>query len=296
MKIRTMSIVCGTNECNSHCPFCVSRTTPNMGIGIHKGCLSSSINWRNFQKACRLAQIGGATTILLTGKGEPTLYPRDISGYLKAIENYQFPFIELQTNGIAIGNEELTYGGGYEYLRDWYNLGLNTICLSAVHYDQKLNQKIYGKNYPDLAKTVEILHDVGFTVRLSIMMLRGYIDDQWKVQELIGFCKGKNIEQLTVRPIARPNNNQNTVTEWIDRHTIDLSRMQIIQRHFADHPHCKQILKLAHGATVYDFNGQNICLTNCLTTNETDEDIRQIIFYPSGRISYDWKYQGAILL
>jgi hypothetical protein len=55
-------------------------------------------------------------------------------------------------------------------------------------------------------------------------------------------------------------------------------------------------LELSHGGVVYDVYGQNVCYTNALTTNKSSEDIRQIIFFPDGTISHDWKYTGAVLL
>ena len=70
-----MSIVVGTNACNATCPFCVSKTTI-------KTQLNTKINYRNLEVACKLAEKAGTTTILLTGKGEPTLYPQLITDYL----------------------------------------------------------------------------------------------------------------------------------------------------------------------------------------------------------------------
>ena len=87
MKIQTLSVVVGNRSCNATCPFCISACTP-------KADLPTNPNWRNFKKACRLAQIGGATTVLLTGKGEPTLHPQLINDYLGHLEEFQFPFIE----------------------------------------------------------------------------------------------------------------------------------------------------------------------------------------------------------
>ena len=56
------------------------------------------------------------------------------------------------------------------------------------------------------------------------------------------------------------------------------------------------LLELPHGAFVYDLKGQNVCLTNCLTSTVNPNDIRQLIFFPDGRIAYDWKYRAARLL
>jgi len=83
------------------------------------------INLRNLKIACMLAEKSGATTCLITGKGEPTLYPDLITEYIEAV-NDTFPFIELQTNGINLKKIK------EETLRRWYGLGLTTVCLSAV--------------------------------------------------------------------------------------------------------------------------------------------------------------------
>jgi len=293
MKIQTLSVVCGTRACNANCPFCVSQMTPSVD-------LKPEVNWRNFKRACRLAQIGGATTVLLTGKGEPTLYPKLILDYLTALNPWQFPFIELQTNGIRFGlfEEKCDYtedGQTYvQWLRDWYNAGLTTICLSAVHYDWKKNKEIYGKEYQPLSGIVNLLHHIGYTVRFSIMMMKDYIDNPDEVEKVIKFCKGQKIKQLTIRPITTPENVDNPISKWTEEHALESEELTDIQEWLIDL--ATPVLTLSHGATVYDYEGQNVCLANCLTTNKTDDDIRQIIYYPDGTVSYDWKYKGAVLL
>ena len=295
MKIQTMSVVVGTTARNAKCPFCVSKTTPDAN-------LPTDVNWRNFEKACRLAQIGGATTMLLTGKGEPTLYPDLITEYIKVAKDY-FPFIELQTNGMLIKelrkdnvlchDENFTTPVKKSYLRQWYALGLTTVSLSAVETGYA-NKKIYGDGYPMIANTAQILREQGFTVRLSIMMLKKYICKPKDIDRLVAFCKKYDIKQLTVRPINHPDFDKSKQAKWIDEHTLSYEEQSDIQ--YQIKAKGNQVLKLAHGATVYDYEGQNLCLSNCLTTNEDSDSMRQIIFYPDGTIGYDWKYEGAVLL
>lgn len=283
MKIQTMSIVCGTAACNAHCPFCVSKMTPDAK-------LSKDVNWHNFEIACRLAEKSGATTCLITGKGEPTLYPDLIASYVHRAHT-TFPIIELQTNAIMIGRNMADFDG---QLRDWYEMGLTTICISAVHYRVERNREIYSDAYPNLSGVIEKLHNFGYSIRLSVMMLGGYIDSFSEVCCLVDYCDNCDIDQLTIRPIARPENVDNDVAEWTRRHTLKDYQLESIKSNL--NANATPVLHLAHGATVYDFNGQNICLTDCLTTNETDDNMRQIIFFPDGRIGYDWKYKGARLI
>ena len=245
-------------------------------------------NWRNFKRACWLAERAGATTILLTGKGEPTLYPHLISDYLVQIqENGKFPFIELQTNGITLCNLK-------ENLKTWYDLGLTTVSLSAVSTSVNVNREIYGENYPPIEESVALLHKIGFTVRLSIIMAKNYIYLPNQIEEVVDFCKVNRIKQLTLRPVSAPEKVSGEVYEWVSKHDLSYDEIRAINDYVnaVGHP----VLHLTHGAIVYDFNGQNLCLANCLTTNDTDENMRQIIFWPDGSLSHSWQYPGAILL
>jgi len=283
MKISTMSIVCGTTACNARCPFCVSKTTPEAN-------LTTDFNWRNLNIACRLAEKAGATTCLITGKGEPTLYPKLIEEYIRYVNKY-FPFIELQTNGIALPSIS------HDTLELWYDMGLTTVSLSAVHYDQFTNEEIYGANYTPLEDNIKRLHDIGFSVRLSMMILKGYgLDYPQGISSLISFAKRNKVEQLTVRQIDQgcTRNENQEIFDWIDEHMISHEEWIKIQSMIDRRGNA--VLRLPWGAVVYDVDGQNICLNNCLTTNEDDENIRQIIFFPSGQISYDWKYKGSRLI
>ena len=62
MKISTFTIVAGSAACNAKCPYCVSKMT-----GKELGMKEPEVNWRNFDKACRLAQVNQVSTVLFTG-------------------------------------------------------------------------------------------------------------------------------------------------------------------------------------------------------------------------------------
>lgn len=305
MRIQTMSIVVGTTACNSECPFCISKQTIKAEELIVE---PDKINWRNFGIACEFANRSGVTTVLLTGKGEPTLYPHLITEYLKKLESYHIPFKELQTNGILI-EKGLSKTQIYipsiinskivevDTLKEWYDLGLTTICLSIVSHESDKNHLIYQpsqKEYMNVENVIDKIHNAGFMVRLSCMMLKGYIDSTKELKKLIAFCKEKNVKQLTIRPINAPSNVDNEVSHWVNKNTIETKTVIEIQR-FLDSEGVF-ILELAHGGRTYDIDGQNVCYATCMTTNKSTDDIRQIIFFPNGTLSYDWKYHGAVLL
>ena len=290
MKIQTMSIVVGDSSCNARCPFCVSKMTKNPSRTEYS---YSDKYWRNFNVACKCAAMGGVSTILLTGKGEPTLHAGLLFQHLDKLKDQPFPFIELQTNG------QTKFATSKNFWEELYARGLTTVALSVVHYSDKRNKEIYFPHVPNKQMTplddlIEMIHSVGLTVRLTCMMLNGYIDCTSEIENLIAYCKYHKVKQLTIRPITAPENSDNEISQWIHKHTLTDLQIEIFFNYIKIHG--TPVLKLAHGAVVYDYKGQNICLANCLTTNADEEQMRQIILFPDGTLGYDWKYTGAVLL
>lgn len=290
MKFGTMSVVVGGTACNARCDFCISKQTPEQGVRPK----ADPVNWRNFQIACDLALSTGVTNVLLTSKGEPTLWPNLITEYLDSLRKYEFPLIDLQTNGLLL--DQLGESG---YLLDWYRKRLTTVALSIVSEDAEENRQIYTPHkevYPDLGERINLLHDIGFSVRLAVMMTKGRIDEIDRVLDMVRFAKDHGVEQLTVRPIyAEDNSIDPKVGEWTRANTIHPESLKTIAEFFEESG--THILTLQHGAPVYDYNGQNICLTDCLTIHpEETEEARQLIFFPDGHLRYAWQYPGAIIL
>jgi len=294
MKVQTFSIVIGDRKCDAHCPFCVSKMT---GFCELPG--NDLINEANFQKAARLAQIGGTTTVLMTGKGEPTFYMDQITRFLKLLQPFNFPFIELQTNGLKLGRLA-TQGteGTHELatIMQWRKLGLNTIALSVVDVDHDHNAAIYNKDYPDLANTIRFLHKLGFSVRLCVMMLTGMVDSPESVARVVDFCRTNEVEQLTIRPIRRTakRTSNEKVSDFVADNGLEEKSINEIREWVRQRG--TLLFSLMHGAEVFDIDGQNLCVSDCLTVEKTGDDIRTLIFYVDGRLTYDWQYPGAILL
>jgi molybdenum cofactor biosynthesis enzyme MoaA len=291
MKIQTLSIVAGSEACNARCPFCISKMTPTLGVELRE----PEVNWRNFAIACNLAERCGVTTAMFTGKGEPTIFPEQITKYLRAMSGFRFPIIELQTNGILIIEGSENYA---KHLRDWYGFGMTTIAISVVHFLPESNHVIYlphRKDYIDLPQLIRTLHDHGMSVRLACIMACGFIDSRRSLQELIEFAREHKVEQLTIRPVNKPSDSRNAEAyEWTDRHYLRPEQLDDIRSFLQTSGVC--LMTLIHGAQVYDVGGQNVCLTDSLTIDSKSEDLRQLIFFPDGHLRYDWQYSGAILL
>lgn len=311
MEIQTFSIVVGTRACNAHCKFCVSHMT-----GFKNTPSKNSIDMAGLAKACRLAEIGNCTTLLLTGKGEPTLYPDEISAYLQ-FAGSKFPLIELQTNAIHIGRlAQAFYAGklnsistkvdGVPFtestLLQWKSLGLDTIAISTVGINQNDNKETYlwhrKEDYPCLSTTIAYLHRLGFSVRLCVMMRKGAVDSFDKVFDVIEFAKQAGVEQVTCRPIVSTDKSteEEAVNKYVEENGLDPKVVNSIYNQIESDLRSTKLMSLMHGASVYDFDGQNICMSNCLTNEgKNSQEIRTLIYYSTGEIAYDWQYKGAIL-
>ncbi|MBT4376574.1 radical SAM protein [archaeon] len=290
MKIQTFTIVVGTSACNASCPYCISRMTPRQGVGY----TLEPTNWLNFDKACRLAQINNVSTVLLTGKGEPLIYPDQITEFLKKMKRFEFPIIEIQTNGLLFSEDWEKYE---KYLKEWRELGLNTIAFSVVHYERNRNKEIYTPegDYMDLPKIIEKIHEMGFSVRLSCIMLKEYIDSVDEVKKFVEKVKKWKVEQLTIRGVSTPQKSEDEeVYSWTKKREISKGQLMDISDWL--NKHGNKLMTLDHGGIVYDYQGQNVCMSDCLTIKPESEDLRQLIFFPDGHLRYDWQHQGAILL
>lgn len=290
MRIRTFSIVAGSMACNAKCPFCIASMTPRNGLTAKE----PEVNWRNFGKACQLAKDSGCVTAMITSKGEPTLFPDQVSAFLKHMEPFAFPIIEMQTNGLLIAEGKRVTD---EHLKTWYDLGLTTIAISVVHYAPEKNKEIYTpkkKEYMDLPALIKKLKAVGFSVRLTTIMAKGYLDTPAELEKMLAFAKENSVDQLTCTPVTKPDQSENQgIFNWTTEHALSPEEFAAIKAHVQLNG--SLLLELAHGANVYDIAGQNLCLSNCITVDPKNDEMRSIIFFPDGHVRYAWQYPGAIL-
>lgn len=142
-----------------------------------------------------------------------------------------------------------------------------------------------------------MLRDLGFTVRLCVMMLRGegYVSTPGDLERVLGFCREHDVAQLSVRPIRTPARPLDMdAATFVESHGVSGEEVDGMRAWVRAHGDL--VLRLAHGAEVYDVGGQNICLTDCLTPPRAPDEIRTLIFYSDGRLTYDWQHEGAVLL
>src|SRR3990167_2494110 len=110
----------------------------------------------------------------------------------------------MQSNGLLFQHPKFIQEG---WLKRWHEHGLDLISLSVVDVKDEVNHAFYNphqKEYPSLDKTIELLHNAGYKVRLSVTMMKNRVDDPEDIERVVQFAKENKIEQLSVRPVRRP--------------------------------------------------------------------------------------------
>ncbi|MBY0551947.1 MAG: radical SAM protein [Candidatus Obscuribacterales bacterium] len=296
MKFNTFCIVAGNQVCTARCKWCVSSMTPSMGVGFGK---AGDVDPETFRKACRMAMQSRLDTVRITGKGEPTIFPDQITQYLTHLQPYMrdvngFTFVELQTHGRHLADEDRVTR---QQMQNWAELGMTHICISMVSTDPARNAQHYFPhkgNYYDVAALIAKLHKMRYNVRLTCIMQKGDVDCADKLKEFLKWAKEIRADQVTVLPVNKPGDSRNA-----DAYQAALDSLLTPEQLSGIIDFCKKDGKLVRtlpwGGTVYDMNGQNLCLNYCLTHTPNTDDSRQLIFLPPGTIAYDWEYAAAVL-
>ena len=120
--ISTYTIIAGNMRCPNKCPVCISKMTPRYGITYDNDLV---FDFTKFRKATQIAIMRGARNVLITGKGEPTLYPTQIHKILTELPTDKFERIELQTEGSNISRNISN-----NTLSRWRGAGLDLIAIS----------------------------------------------------------------------------------------------------------------------------------------------------------------------
>jgi molybdenum cofactor biosynthesis enzyme MoaA len=292
MKALTYTIIAGNKACPNDCPICISKMTPDYGIGYSM----PEVNWPKFEQATIIALNHRAENVLITGKGEPTLYPGQITQYLIRLYGKPFDRRELQTEGSRLAKSGI-YDG---FLDAWKDLGLSTVAISIYHYDAAKNKQIFQPRhgeYFDLTKLIEKIHNRGMNTRLSCVMLENLIDNPAEVERLIAYAKQNQVFQLTLRRADRPIKPLDAVVaEYVDAHRLaDEQFQQIVDWVQQNGSFC---YSLPHNAGVFEVNSQNVCISTGLSpAKEYAEEVRQLIFFPQGWLTTSWEnVQGGRLL
>lgn len=181
-RFLTCSVLPVRMACNLHCKFCFSKSSVS-SLSHEKA------DWRRFpiETYYRWVRERGATRLVITGGGEPLLRPEDVLHLVEAGKGF-FPEIACFTNGSYL-TPELASGLG--------TAGLNYLCYSRHHHDERRNLELMGGGAPSLDSFFSATRDL--KVRATCVMTAGYVDSIESVWDYIETLKGYGVREFTFK-------------------------------------------------------------------------------------------------
>ncbi len=270
LKAENLTISVPNHGCDKNCPYCVSRMTGYVTNDFPK-------MLRNYPKVIEVARTAEVTSVLFTGKGEPTLAHRELIKLARLFNSWP---LELQTNGIRLAN------GGDRQLKALYKAGFDVI---AVSIDAASQLSAYRGLFSRIGRAGMISR-----ITVNITDLMGGVT----FSGLLAYCRENGISQLTLRRIVTPEEPKDKVTaEWIAEHAdngdylslMDQARLYVTERG-------KLIRTLNHGVQVYDCQGVSFSYSDyCIQERNLGDNIRSLIFLEDGHLYTSWNSRASVL-
>jgi len=264
MKANNVTICVPSHGCTKGCPYCISKMTPTSPE-------KSIFSEERIRLALDFAKTLGATSLLITSRGEPLLNDRDVMSCVKIAKDKFIPS-ELQTNGDIP-----------DYVTTLAKAGLSVYAVSIDSCDQIKRQSNLFEN---VCKSGMILR---WTVALC--------DDTMQIpaDKWIEFARVCSVRQLTFRKLTVPSNPQNMApVKWISDHTkgVDEWMRKVDDMVLTG----KVIRKLSFGPLVYDINGVSVThFPYCIQEGGNDDELRSLIMREDGHVYTDWSSLASVL-
>lgn len=272
--------------CNASCPFCISKLT-----GHNE---NQKFSLEAMQKAFRYASYHGVDTVLITGKGEPTLRSDLVALIIDRAYKAGFPIIELQTNGYELWKNP-------DMLKTFEAHGLTTVAISITDFLPSFNNDCIGlPGGYDYTEVISNVNELGLLCRISVNMIESNTANIGSIRSGARMIKAKGAHQLTLRELGIPNEydysdpKQAKVIDWIQKNSISSQNLRKIIKEVCDES--RKLRTVSYGPSVYDYEGLSTVIASCMTDNTNTEEIRSLILQPNGHLYHSWNYEGSILL
>lgn len=235
-----------TQNCNLHCKICFADSGSCMRE-------DPSLDQIKFQYES-VRNASGICNIQLSG-GEPTLRD-DLPQIVRMGLETGFKFIQVNTNGIRIGEDE-------KYVKELKDAGVSSIFLQFDSTRDSINKKMRGKELLGVkAKAIENCKKYGIGVILVPTLVPGINVDN--IGEIIDFAleyiptvRGVHFQPVSYFgrvPFAPGNEDRITLPEVMDeieRQTGGKVKVQSLKP-----PGCENSLCSFHGSYIYRRNGR----------------------------------------
>lgn len=271
LKAENLAISIPSVGCDKNCPYCISRMTGYLPANPELQ------NW-NLAKVLRVAEMAEVTSILFTGKGEPTLNMQFLGSIMQQCSTW-WP-LELQTNGIHLSKNLIDV----DFLR---SRGLNVLALSMDHSDQ----------FRDYIPLIRHANDIELVVRITVN-ITNRLDKKYTFTRLINYCSEHRVRQLTLRKIVSPEIPFNLETaKWIEKNApIQLYDAIVAEASQLIKTEGRLIRQLNNGVNIYDINDVSFSHSDyCIQEHSLGNNVRSLVFQEDGHLYTSWSSKASIL-
>jgi hypothetical protein len=271
LKAENLTISVPNTGCNKNCPYCVSRMTGYMEHDFGRMLMK-------VDKVKKVATAAEITSVLFTGKGEPT-FGTSFNMLRQLLNKFEDWPCELQTNGILL-NENLTW------LSQLFLSGLDVLAVS-IDSDKQM------KEFEPLFKEVKKLGMVA-RITVNVTQLMGAFHPMWWINE----CERQGISQLTFRRVTIPESNLHKKTaEWISKNAPDhLYRDLNTTVGLFARDEGRLIRSLKNGIQIWDINDVAVATSDyCIQERDEGDNLRSLVFQEDGHLYTGWGSKAAIL-
>lgn len=273
MRAQNLTISVPYKGCDKDCPYCVSKMTGYMDTDDDE-----QFYW-NMVKARTVAKAAQVSSILITGKGEPTLNKNACERIGEVFS--EFP-IEMQTNGISMlknwTKNKTIFGSDY----------LSTVAFSIDSLAQ----------WKELSDMMKFIRKYGMLVRATLNLTDKFSED-FDFGYAIELAKETNVHQLSFRNIVVPKGLTEgciDVIKWITEHKCAEAYQRVIDQFSYLKDDARVLRTLPFGAVVYDFEGIAVTMFDeCVQSVNHNEDIRSLIYQEDGHMYTSWDSPASIL-
>lgn len=193
-----------TRRCNTCCKFCAFRS------GNYE--LDMEVFKERFQELLKVASV---PTIHFTG-GEPTL---ELDKIKEVCE-----FVKEKTNGLVTTSIN-TNGTNLKELANFD--ALDNIALSRHHYDDAINQSIFGNTLVPTTKELLQFEDMR-KVHLSCNLIKGAVDNEKELHNFLEFSSYIKCNDVGIVSLMEVNDF--CKEHYLDFSTLDLSKIENLSK------------------------------------------------------------------
>ena len=193
-------------DCNANCRFCIYKKT------------AQEFNTSKFiETLSQLKEQIEIRKISITG-GEPTLNYKFLKNIVKHIKDISpDSFKVINTNGLHL---EDMFNDNFAYEFD-------SISLSRHHFNDSINNKIFGFNTPSrlTIKEIQKYNSKKDLIHFSCNIMKGYIDNQTKILQYLEEAANIGVYDVGFVTLMKVN-------DWATEHFFDFDDIEINSNRF----------------------------------------------------------------